>query len=64
MARDIDVHRAARPPLSPTQILAIRNVCPAAEGRETDLAAARELIDNPAAYAAALLPVRQAPAGE
>ncbi len=64
MARDIDVHRAARPPLSPTQILAIRNVCPAAEGRETDLAAARELIDNPAAYAAALLPVRQLPAGE
>jgi carboxyl-terminal processing protease len=36
--------------------LAIRNNCPAAEGRDTDLDVARELIRDPAAYAAALLP--------
>jgi carboxyl-terminal processing protease len=63
MQHDIDVHRAARPPLSPTQMLAIRGACPAAEGRDADLATARVLIDNPAAYAAALLPpMRQAAA--
>ena len=57
-------HRAARAPLSPTQMLAIRNACPAAEGREADLATARALIDNPAAYAAALLPPLRQAAGE
>jgi len=61
MQHDIAVARAARAPLSPTQVLAIRNACPAAEGREADMAAARVLIDNPAAYSAALLPpLRQA----
>jgi carboxyl-terminal processing protease len=64
MQHDIDVARAARAPLSPTQILAIRNACPAAEGRDADLAAARVLIDNPAAYAAALLPPLRQAAGE
>lgn len=56
MQHDIEAARTARPPLSPTQILAIRSACPAAEGRDADLATARALIDNPAAYAAALLP--------
>ena len=64
MQRVIDEDRAARPPLSPTQMLAIRNACPAAEGREADLATARALIDNPAAYAAALLPPLRQAAGE
>ena len=56
MAKALETHRAARAPLSPTQILAIRNACPAAEGRDADLEAARLLIRDPAAYAAALLP--------
>ena len=42
--------------MPPAQILAIRNACPAAEGREADLETARLLIRDPAAYAAALLP--------
>jgi carboxyl-terminal processing protease len=37
-------------------VLDIRAPCPGAEGRPADLAAARALIANPAAYAAALLP--------
>jgi carboxyl-terminal processing protease len=64
MQQDLEVARAARAPLTPTQILAIRNACPAAEGREADLATARALIDNPAAYAAALLPPLRQSAGE
>ncbi|MEJ0015419.1 MAG: S41 family peptidase [Acetobacteraceae bacterium] len=56
MARALEVHRAARAPLPPAQILAIRNTCPAAEGRDVDLEAAQVLIRDPAAYAAALLP--------
>ncbi|HUB14108.1 MAG TPA: S41 family peptidase, partial [Acetobacteraceae bacterium] len=64
MQHDIDLERDARAPLSPTQILAIRSACPAAEGRESDLATARVLIENPAAYAAALLPPLRQAAGE
>ena len=56
MATALASHRAARAPLPPAQILAIRNACPAAEGREADLETARLLIRDPAAYAAALLP--------
>ena len=56
MAQAIATHRAARAPIPPAQILAIRNACPAAEGRDTDLDTARQLIHDPAAYAAALLP--------
>ncbi|HEX4173801.1 MAG TPA: S41 family peptidase [Acetobacteraceae bacterium] len=56
MAGALEIHRAARAPLLPTQILTIRQYCPAAEGRETDLNTARSLIRDPAAYAAALLP--------
>jgi carboxyl-terminal processing protease len=56
MARALEASRAARAPLQPMQILAIRNNCPAAEGRDVDLETARALIRDPAAYAAALLP--------
>ncbi|HEY1412133.1 MAG TPA: S41 family peptidase [Rhodopila sp.] len=48
--------RAARLPVSASEVLEIRAPCPAAEGRPGDLEAARLLIANPAAYAAALLP--------
>ena len=56
MTKALETHRAARAPLQPAQILAIRKACPAAEGREADLDTARLLIRDPAAYAAALLP--------
>jgi carboxyl-terminal processing protease len=56
MAQAIAAHRAARAPLTPARILAIRSTCPAAEGRDADLDTARVLIHDPAAYAAALLP--------
>ncbi len=48
--------RAARAPVPPSEVLDIRAPCPGAEGRAADLEAARTLIANPAAYAAALLP--------
>jgi carboxyl-terminal processing protease len=50
-------HRAARAPLTPVQVLGLRSACPAAEGRDIDLTAARTVIANPAVYAAALLPM-------
>jgi carboxyl-terminal processing protease len=56
MAKALEAHRGARAPLLPAQILAIRNNCPAAEGRDADIATARLLVHDPAAYAAALLP--------
>jgi carboxyl-terminal processing protease len=56
MAKALEIHRAARAPLQPAEILAIRSACPAAEGGEADLDTARLLIHDPAAYAAALLP--------
>ncbi len=56
MAEAIRAARTARAPVSPTEVLALRAPCPAAEGRPADLAAARALIADPAAYAAALLP--------
>lgn len=56
MAHALAIHHAARAPLPPAQILAIRSACPAAEGREVDLDTARQLIREPASYAAALLP--------
>jgi carboxyl-terminal processing protease len=65
MARALSAERAARTPLSAAQVLAIREPCPPAVGRELDLEAARVLIRNPAAYAAALLPpMRDAQPGE
>jgi carboxyl-terminal processing protease len=56
MADAIRRSRAARVPLAASDVLEIRAPCPAAEGRAADLEAARALIANPAAYAAALLP--------
>ncbi|HEY0184019.1 MAG TPA: S41 family peptidase [Rhodopila sp.] len=56
MAEAIRRSRAARLPVPPSEVLDIRAPCPAAEGRPADLEAARLLIANPAAYAAALLP--------
>jgi carboxyl-terminal processing protease len=56
MAPAVSAERDARAPLTPAQTLSIRNACPAAEGREADIEAARVLIHDPAAYAAALLP--------
>ena len=52
----IQAHRAARAPLSPDQIVAIRERCPAADPRESDVDIARELVGNPVSYATALLP--------
>jgi carboxyl-terminal processing protease len=57
MAQDIAVHRATRAPLPPAEVVAIRNTCPSGEGSDLDLEAAQALVDNPAAYAAAQLPV-------
>jgi carboxyl-terminal processing protease len=48
--------RAARAPVPAPAVLEIRAPCPGAEAHATDLLAARTLIANPAAYAAALLP--------
>jgi carboxyl-terminal processing protease len=49
------VHRAARAPLTPDQIVAIREPCPAADPRPSDLAVARSLLDDPVSYGTALL---------
>ncbi len=46
-------HDTARAPLPAAEIIALRSACPAAEGREADLVAARYLLEHPAAYAAA-----------
>ena len=56
MAAAIAAQRTARMPLSPAEIVLLRSPCPAAEGRDSDLDTAQTLIDDPAAYAAALLP--------
>ena len=56
MAAAIRRSRAARIPVPALEVLEIRAPCPASEGRLLDLEAARTLIANPAAYAAALLP--------
>lgn len=58
MAASMARHNAVRPPLSPAIALEIRNACPAAEGREDDLAFARRLIATPVAYMAALQTAR------
>jgi carboxyl-terminal processing protease len=56
MADAMARHRAARSPLAPALAVAIRAACPAAEGSDADISAARFLIQHPAAYATALLP--------
>ncbi|MGI4955474.1 MAG: S41 family peptidase [Janthinobacterium lividum] len=55
MAGPIARHHAARAPLPTAESLALRNPCPAAEPRESDMVAARFLISHPAAYATARL---------
>lgn len=52
----IQAHRAARAPLSPDQIVAIRGRCPAADPRNSDMDVAEALVANPVSYSAALLP--------
>lgn len=56
MAAAIARQRRARVPVTATESLAIRAPCPGAEGRALDMDAARALVADPAAYAAALLP--------
>ena len=55
MAPALAAHRAARGPLTPDQIVAIRERCPASDPRDADLTAARTLIENPVSHGAALL---------
>jgi len=52
----LERHRSARAPLSPGTILEIRAICPAAEGGDLDMVAARTLVLTPSSYAAALMP--------
>ncbi len=56
MAAALARQRALRAPVPATEAVALRGACPPAEGRTADLAAARALIESPAAYAAALAP--------
>jgi carboxyl-terminal processing protease len=55
MVTAVQVHRAARAPLTPDQIVAIRGRCPAADPRMEDMAVAQTLIETPASLHAALL---------
>jgi carboxyl-terminal processing protease len=55
MARALGRHRSARATMPPAEILEIRAACPAAEGLDADMDAARFLIATPSAYEAALL---------
>ncbi len=52
----LERHRGARAPLSPGAVLELRAICPAAEGGDLDMVAARTLVHTPSAYAAALMP--------
>lgn len=61
LARTLARSRGARAPLPPAEALEIRAACPAAEGRDEDLLAARFLAEHPAAYAAALIGPALAP---
>ena len=56
MAEAVARVRAARVPLAPSHVLELRAPCPASVGHGADMDAARQLVANPAAYAAALLP--------
>jgi carboxyl-terminal processing protease len=54
MGRVLARLRAARAPVPGSEVTALRNACPPAEGRAADLTAARALIEQPEAYRAAL----------
>ena len=62
MEQALSKHRSARAPVAPGLILEQRTACPSSEARDADLAVARYLLDHPAAYAAARLPIDAAPA--
>ncbi|MGI4946112.1 MAG: S41 family peptidase, partial [Janthinobacterium lividum] len=47
--------RQARAPLTPARVLALRAACPAMEGSDSDLEAARFLVAHPQAYRTGLL---------
>ncbi len=49
-------HQAARAPIPPASVIALRNACPAAIGRDSDVTAARFLLDHELAYGTALAP--------
>ena len=61
MQRAVSRNREARPPLLPAEVLEIRNACPASEGRDSDMMAAKFLLDTPQAYDAALIRAPVAP---
>ena len=61
MQRAIERNRNARAPLLPAEVLEIRNACPASEGRDSDMLAAKFLVDTPSAYDAALIRAPFAP---
>ena len=63
MADALARHRAARPPLNDPEVLELRSACPAARASPLDLVAARRLIHDPGAYAAALLGSPDVPTG-
>jgi carboxyl-terminal processing protease len=48
----VKASRAARAPLSPDQIVAIREPCPAADPRDSDVAVARSVLESPGFNAA------------
>jgi len=48
--------RAARAPAVASEVATLRSACPPAEGRDSDLAAARALIEAPEAMRAAMVP--------
>ena len=54
MERILARHRSARAPIPAAEQVEIRRFCPAAEGTDRDLAAAKVLLASPGAYAAAL----------
>ena len=55
MAAPLQASREARAPLDPERVLALRDACPAAEGGDDDVEAARFLVEHPPAYQAALI---------
>jgi carboxyl-terminal processing protease len=65
LERAVGRHDAARAPLTPDQIVTIREPCPAADPREADMAIAETLVETPKSYAAALLePMESDPQGK
>ena len=55
MGTALAIHRGARAPMTPDQIVAVRETCPAADPQATDATLAEALVRNPREHAAALL---------